>query len=319
MDISIIIPVYNEEKNIPILHKKLKDVLTRLNKSYEIIYVDDGSTDSSFSVLKKIADRDETVTIIKLRKNFGQTSALDAGFKNSTGSIIITIDADLQNDPEDIPKLIEKLEEGFDVVSGWRYKRKDPFSKKIFSRISNYLRRKLTREIIHDSGCTLKAYKRICIKDLDLYGEMHRYIPTLLRWKGFKITEIKVKHYPRKYGKTKYNYKRLIRGLLDLLSAKFWLDYSTRPLHFFGTIGLLLILIGTILAILNMGYYLFILKKLFSVGPILLLSSLFILTGIQFLLFGFLADIEIKTYYSSEKTYNIEKIYKAKSSYKNQL
>jgi len=304
--LSIVIPTYNEEKNISILYKSLKSVLSKYQ--YEIIFVDDGSTDRTFDVLSNINNKDKKVKVIKFRRNFGQTAAIDAGFKNSKGDIIITMDADLQNDSKDIPKLLFKMKEGYDVVSGWRYKRKDNFMKKFFSKISNSLRTLLTGEKLHDSGCSLKAYKKKCVKDLDLYGETHRFIPALLTWKGYKIGEIKVNHRPRKYGKTKYGLKRLIRGFLDLLVVLFWQKYSTRPIHLFGSFGLILFVIGMVL-----GSTLVILRLFFGVllanrtSP--LLAVTLVLLGVQFFLFGILADISIKNYYKGiKKNYSIEKI-----------
>lgn len=304
LDISVVIPVYNEEENISGLHSKLKKVMGRLNKSYEIIFVDDGSTDDSFKILEKLHRQYKNIKAVKFRKNFGQTAALNVGIKNAEGPIIVTMDADLQNDPEDIPRLIEKLKDGFDVVSGWRFERKDSFSKRLLSLLSNFLRRAITKEELHDSGCSLKAYKRECFEDLELYGEMHRFIPTLLRWKGFKIGEAKVKHSPREHGKSKYNYKRVFRGFVDLVNAKLWMDYSTRPAYLFFKLAIL-----NILASLVFLFYNFIRYGLrFNVGPVLLAAVLFFIIGIQFLSFGFLAEIQGKTYHSLNKSYNIEKI-----------
>ncbi|MBS3098114.1 glycosyltransferase family 2 protein [Candidatus Woesearchaeota archaeon] len=307
VDISIVVPVFNEEKNVGILYSRLTDVLRRIKKAYEIIFVDDGSNDRSFYVLRRIHEKDKRVKIIKFRKNFGQTAALDAGFKNSKGMIIITIDADLQNDPDDIPRLLEKMEEGYDVVSGWRIKRKDSLLKKIPSKFSNLFVRKFTKVSIHDSGCTLKAYKKECFNGLDLYGEMHRFIPGLLKWKGFKIGEIKVKHHPRRYGQSKYGVARLLKGFLDLLIIKFWMQYSARPIHLFGGFGILFSSVGFVI-----GLYLTIIRIFFnqplSNRPLLLLALLLIILGVQLVVFGVLADIMIKVYYKEGRdVYSIEK------------
>ena len=308
IEISVIIPACNEQDNLIPLYSELKKVLDFLKKPYEIIFIDDGSTDRTFDVLSKINRKDKKIKVIKFRRNFGQASAIDAGFKNSKGDIIITTDADLQNDPKDIPKLLSKMREGYHVVSGWRYKRKDNLMKKFFSKISNSLRMLLTGERIHDSGCTLKAYKRECIENLDLYGEMHRFIPAILFWKGYKIGEIKVNHRPRKFGKSKYSVKRLVKGFLDLLVVFFWQKYSARPIHLFGGSGLVLFIIGMLL-----GLVLVILRLFFGV-PLSnrmtpLLAVLLVILGVQFFLFGILADISIKNYYKTEgKIYSIEKI-----------
>lgn len=304
LSISIVIPVYNEEENILILHNELRNVMDKLNKSYEIIFIDDGSTDNSFKILEKLHKRYNNIKVIKFRNNFGQSAAISAGFSNARGSILVVMDADLQNDPKDIPKLLDKLEEDYDVVSGWRFERKDPFSKIFLSKLSNFLRRIITKENIHDSGCSLKAYKKECFADLELHGEMHRFIPTLLRWRGFKIGEVKVKHLPRKYGKSKYNYTRVFRGFVDLVNAKLWMDYSTRPAYLFFKLGSFNIILSVVFLFYNFVKY----GTRFNVGPILLASVLFFIIGIQFLSFGFLAEIEGKTYYSLNKSYNIEKI-----------
>ena len=303
-DISIVIPVYNEEENIPVLYNKIKGIMKKLNKGYEMIFVDDGSTDSSFKALERLHRKDKNVKIVKFRGNFGQTAALNVGFKYAKSPVIVTMDADMQNDPNDIPNLLSKLKEGYDVVSGWRYNRKDPISKVFFSKLSNLLRSLVTKETIHDSGCSLKAYKRECFEDLDLYGEMHRFIPTLLRWKGFKVGEVKVSHLPRKYGKSKYNYKRIFRGFVDLVNAKLWMDYSTRPSYLFFKLGSFNILVAIVFVLYNIIRYGF----SFNVGPILLGAVLFFIIGVQFLSFGFLGEMQAKTYHSLKKPYNIEKI-----------
>jgi len=250
-------------------------------------------------------EKNRRVKIIRFRKNFGQTAAMDAGFKNAKHPVIITLDADLQNDPADIPLLLKKMDEGYDVVSGWRYNRKDSISKKIFSKIASLMRKALTKDRIHDSGCTLKAYKKECFNNLNLYGEAHRFIPTLLAWKGYRIGEVKVSHNERKYGKTKYTSSRIFRGFLDLLTLKFWQDYSTRPLHFFAKIGSFNILIGLLLILYNLVRYGF---TPAGVGPTLLAAVLFILVGMLFFGFGFLAEIIIRLFYSQNKSYEIDRI-----------
>jgi len=304
--ISVVIPVYNEEKNISLLHNKLDIVLRKINKDYELIFVDDGSTDSSFKILESLQKKNKNTKVIKFRSNFGQTAALNVGFKYAKSPVLVTMDADLQNDPADIPKLLNKLKQGYDVVSGWRYKRKDPVSKILFSKLSNILRRLIVKEVIHDSGCSLKAYKKECFDDLELYGEMHRFIPTLLRWKGFRIGEVKVTHLPRRFGKSKYNYKRIFSGFVDLINSKLWMDYSTRPSYLFFKLGSFSSFIAVILLIYNIIKY----GAVLNVGPILLASVLLFIIGVQFLSFGFLAEIQSKTYHSLNKPYNIEKILK---------
>ncbi len=311
MDISVVIPVYNEEKNIQPLYNKLKPVMDSLNKEYEIVFVDDGCIDKTFQTLERLHRKDERVRVIKFRKNFGQTAALGSGFEHSRGKVVISMDGDLQNDPQDIPKVLKRLEEGYDVVSGWRYERKDSFLTKILpSKFSNWLAMKLTGLNIHDFGCSLKAYTADSLRGIKLYGEMHRYIPALVAMNGFKVTEVKVKHHPRKYGETKYGLMRLLKGFLDLLYIKFWSDYSTRPLHFFGLLGVILVLLGSFI-----GFYKVMISFLYFglpliAGPLLLLSVLVIIIGLQFITFGFLVEIQVRIYYdlSEDRKSKIEGI-----------
>ena len=284
--ISVVIPVYNEEDSIEPLYKELKSALTGLKKTYEIIFIDDGSTDRTFKILEGFHKKDKNTTVIKFRKNFGQTPAISAGFNNSKGDVIITMDADLQNDPKDIPRLLKEIEKGYDVVSCWRKYRKDSvITKKIPSKISNIIAKKMTGVNINDFGCTLKAYRREAIKDIELYGEMHRYIPALVSWKGFRIGEIAVKHHERKFGETKYNMSRLVRGFLDLISIKFWMKYSTMPLHFFGTIGLLTASIGFVINAYLTFTKIFLNRPL-SERPLLILGVFLVTIGVQFITFG---------------------------------
>ncbi|MCK4589180.1 MAG: glycosyltransferase family 2 protein [Nanoarchaeota archaeon] len=304
VDISVVIPVYNEEKNVAILHKKVKEVLDTLNKKYEIIFINDGSKDRTYEELLKL----KKVKIINFRKNFGQSAAMDAGFKAIKGEIVVSMDGDLQNDPVDIPRLIAKLDEGYDVVSGWRKRRKDSLQKNFFSIFASRLRRKILKTNLHDFGCSLKAYRKECFKNFDLMGEMHRYIPPMLAWKGFRLGEVKVHHHSRKYGKTKYGLKRLFNGFLDLLYIKFWGSYSTRPLHFFGLLGFLQYGLSVVIFIEQFVKALLI--KGLTVGPLLLLGVLLVITGTMFIIFGFLGEILIRTYYSKagEKAYSIKNI-----------
>ncbi|MBN2368341.1 glycosyltransferase, partial [Candidatus Woesearchaeota archaeon] len=249
------------------------------------------------------------VKIIKFRKNFGQTAAWDAGFRNSRGTLVVTLDADLQNDPKDIPQLIAKLNQGYDVVSGWRHRRKDSFTKKFFSGISRFLRKRIIDDNIHDSGCSLKVYKRECLDDLYLTGEMHRYITEMLVLRGFRIGEVKVNHSPRKHGRTKYNFVRLPKGFLDLLIIAFWQKYSSRPIHIFGIMGFLLAVFGFVLGVFSLYLKVFQNQDLTETF-VPMLAILSVIIGVQFLVSGILADIAIKTYYRGEKkNYYVEKIY----------
>jgi len=305
--ISVVIPIYNEEKNLFQLYEELKETLDLIDKEYEILFVDDGSTDGSFKILSGFRESGVDVHIIKLRRNYGQTAALQAGFNSAKGEIIITMDADLQNDPKDIPNLIRKIEEGWDVVSGWRKNRKDSISKKITSKISNWLARRMINLKIHDLGCTLRAYKREAVQNLEIYGELHRYLLVLIAWRGFKITEIEVNHRKREHGRTKYGYSRIITGFIDLLLIKFLLSYFSKPMLMFGLFGLFSMFLGTIF-----GSYLVIQKYLFGISiadkPLLLLTVLLIIFGVQFISTGLLADMIKRTHYKHNQVYEIEEI-----------
>jgi len=309
MKVSVVIPIFNERENIPILYEKLRSVIDKLDDyEWEIVFADNASTDGSFEILKEIHRKDKRVKVIRLRRNFGQTGSLAAGLDFATGDVIITMDGDLQNDPEDIPLFLEKIQEGYDIVSGWRYDRKDPITKKIPSKIYNWLASKLTGVKIHDFGCTFKAMRKEVVKNIRLYGEMHRYIEALASEMGVSIAEIKVRHHPRIYGKSKYGISRIIKGFLDLLTVKFLLSYSTRPLHLFGVPGLILTLLG----ILTGGYLTF--KWFMGVSiwgrPLLLLAILLIIVGVQFIVMGLLAEMIIRAYYEStgKKIYYVKEI-----------
>lgn len=307
--LSIVIPAYNEAENIGELYSELTSVLDKMGREYEVIFVDDGSTDGSFGVLSDMCKRSKHLKVIRLRRNSGQSAALSAGFDHATGDYIITLDADLQNDPADIPRLIEAMGEDYDVVCGWRASRKDNFSKNFFSMISNVLRKSMAGESIHDSGCTLRIYKKECVNDLELYGEMHRYIPALMSINGYRVGEIKVNHRERRHGKSKYNWKRIVKGFSDLLVVVFWSKFSMRPMHVFGTTGISMGSFGVVVSA-----YLIIEKLLFNLRlsdrPLFILSLLSMVIGLQFIAFGVLADISLKTYYGQRKfkNYRIAKI-----------
>ena len=308
--LSIVIPAYNEEGNVKELFLEIKNTLDKILKKnisgYEVIFIDDGSTDKTFLNLLSLKNEyKEKVRIIQFRKNFGQTPALKAGFNLAKGDLIVTMDSDLQNDPKDIPRLIEKLKEGYDVVSGWRINRQDGFSKRIFSKIANKLRKKMIGDDLHDYGCSLKIYKKECIKDLQLSGELHRYITAYLYIKGYKIGEIKVNHRPRKSGKTKYDLNRGVNGLMDLFFLKFWSSFSDRPLHFFGRLGIyqwilaLLIFIEQIIkAIIVKGLWF---------GPLFALAITLLTTGLLTIIFGFLSEMMSRAYFKEEERYSIKR------------
>jgi glycosyltransferase involved in cell wall biosynthesis len=299
INVSIVIPVHNEEENILPLYHELLPVLQRIGGRNEVIFIDDGSTDGTLKKLKEICMRDKTVKTIKLRRRSGQSLALKTGFEFASGKIIVSMDGDMQNNPEDIPKMLETLDrENLDAVCGWRHDRKDPLLKRNFSKISNWLRRKLTEDPIHDSGCTLRAYKKECVKDLELYGELHRYIPSLIFWMGYKIGEVKVDHRPRVHGTSKYDWKRLTKGFLDLIMVTFYQKYFLKPMHVLGTLGLTLGFLGYILLI-----YLGILRVFYGVGlsdrPLFILAIMLFIAGLQFIILGVLADMIVRANYSS--------------------
>lgn len=299
--LSVVVPLYNEEGNVSELHRQIVQSLTLLpDWDSEIIFVDDGSTDNTCVECLEL----EPVILVTLRKNFGQTAAFDAGFKQATGDVIVTLDGDLQNDPNDIPALLAKMEEGYDIVSGWRKSRKDTLAKKITSRSANILRKLFFNDTIHDSGCALKVYKKECFKDLDLYGEMHRFIPALLENQGYRAGEVVVNHRPRLHGQSKYgNLKRGLKSLTDMISVWFWGRYSARPLHIFGSAGLILSVIGTGILML-----MFILKLIFEfelaerIWP--LIGVFLIITGVQLFMIGIVSDVLSKIYYRSHNRMN---------------
>jgi len=299
LDLSIVCPVLNEEQNIPELHTEIKASCENLGRSYEIIFVDDGSWDGSFPALKSVAQMDPKVKVIRLRRNFGQTAALAAGFDYANGEIIITLDADLQNDPRDFGLLINKIQAGYDIVSGWRKKRKDNFFlRRIPSTLANWLISAITRVKLHDYGCTLKAFRREVVENINLYGELHRFIPAIASNIGVSIAEIEVHHRARRHGKSKYSVFRFVKVILDLLTVKFLLSYSTRPLQIFGVFGLISGLTGGVIA-LYLSYQRLFMNQGIGGRPLLLLAILLIVIGIQFITLGLLAEVMVRAYHES--------------------
>jgi glycosyltransferase involved in cell wall biosynthesis len=300
LDITIVIPLFNEEESIIPLYEKLLDVLPGLKRSFEIILINDGSTDDSQDVLNRLARRDTRVRVIQLRRNFGQTPAMAAGFDHARGRIIIPMDADLQNDPVDIPLLLAKLDEGYDIVSGWRKDRQDKeVIRKIVSRIANRLIGSITGVKLHDSGCSLKAYRAEVLKGTKLYGEMHRFLPALADRMGARIAEVPVTHHARQFGKSKYGLKRTAKVILDLITVKFLAEFATKPLYMFGGIGALLfgaaVLAGaeTLWEKFSFGVYV-------HNNPFILIAVFLAILGVNFILMGLLAELIVRTYHESQ-------------------
>jgi glycosyltransferase involved in cell wall biosynthesis len=308
--ISVIIPVYNEGQNISSLYEKLASVLDQIGKGYEVIFVDDGSSDDTLAHLKSISEKSSQVRVLVLSRNFGQTAALSAGIDSSRGGIIIPMDGDHQNDPEDIAPLLQKIEEGYDVVSGWRQDRKDPFLKR---RLPSILANKIISFIggvrLHDYGCTLKAYRRDILKNIRLYGEMHRFIPIYAEWIGGRVSEIPVRHHARKFGSSKYGMSRVFKVILDLMVVKFLVSYSQKPIYVFGGMGFLMIF-GSFLSGLYALYLKFFKGVSFILTPLPLLCVLLLTLGFLSILMGLLAEILTRTYYESQgkPTYQIKEV-----------
>jgi glycosyltransferase involved in cell wall biosynthesis len=308
-EISVVVPLLDEKDNIGLLYEQITQTLADQH-SYEIIFIDDGSTDESFAILEKLHMADEKVRVIRFRRNFGQTAALAAGFAHARGRIIVAMDADLQNDPADIPKMIAKLGEGFDVVSGWRKKRHDHLITRLLpSKIANWLISRITGVRLHDYGCTLKAYRREVLAETKLYGEMHRFIPALASWSGARIAEMVVNHRPRTAGTAKYGLGRTWKVVLDLITVKFLGSFSTKPIYIFGSLGLLsaasAILFGMIVLYQKLAH-----GSDMSGNPLLVLTAVFIIATIQFILMGLLAELLVRTYHESQNrpTYVIKEI-----------
>ena len=300
LDLSIIIPIYNEQQSIPQLIEKVAHVLDDVPCNYEIICIDDGSQDGSTEILRELAQQSKNLKAIILRRNYGQTPAMAAGFKYAQGKIIVTLDGDLQNDPADIPRLVSKLAEGYDLVSGWRKHRQDDvLTRLIPSKIANWIIGKLTGVHLHDYGCSLKAYRAELVADMNLYGELHRFLPALAYIEGARITELPVRHHSRPFGQSKYGLGRTFRVMMDLFTVVFMKKFLTRPMHVFGLVGLGLMILGII-----SGGYLTVIKLLGEdIGnrPLLILAVLLTLTGVQLFSFGLLAELMMRTYHESQK------------------
>lgn len=287
--ISIVIPLHNEERSIALLYEELQAALEPLGQEWEAVFVDDGSVDGSFAALTRLHDANENVRVVRLRRNFGKAAALAAGFSQACGEIVVTIDADLQDDPAEIPRLLVKLDEGFDLVSGWKTRRRDPLRRRVLSRIFNWVTGRMSGLRLHDMNCGLKAYRAEVVRGMPLYGELHRFIPVLAQYRGFRVAELPVNHRPREHGRSRYGVERYIRGFLDLLTVSFIGRYRHRPLHLFGGLGLILGLLGAAILV-----YLTVVKALgHAIGerPLLTLGVLLVVVGLQFFSLGLISEM----------------------------
>ena len=299
-DLSVVVLLYNEEENLRPLHAELRATLERLGAPYQIVYVDDGSTDGGFAVLSELQQRDAHVTVVRLSRNYGQTAALAAGFDHATGTVIVTLDADQQNDPADIPMMLAKLDAGYDVVAGWRVARQDPLlTRRLPSMVANALIGWITGVRLHDYGCTLKVMRRSVVTELRLYGEMHRFIPALASDLGARIAEVQVHHRRRRAGASKYGLSRIVRVVLDLITVRFLSSYLTRPIQVFGVIGLLSSLVGVAITGL-MGFERIVFGVPLANRPIVWLGILLTLMGLQFITMGLLGELLVRTYHESQ-------------------
>jgi glycosyltransferase involved in cell wall biosynthesis len=305
--LSIVIPVYNEEESLPLLYENLVSTLATIDYDYEIIYVDDGSNDTSFALLQQLAQQDTQVKVIKFTRNYGQTAALAAGIDHAQKEAVIFLDADLQNDPSDIPMMLAKLNEGYDVVSGWRKQRQDQWLTRVLpSQMANWIISKVTKVYLHDYGCTLKIYRREVLQGYRLYGEMHRFLPAYAAQVGARIVEVPVKHHPRRHGQSKYGLERTVKVILDLFTVKFLNSYAQKPIHVFGGVGIALVFVSCLLV-----FYLLLEKTFWGTSlirnPLLLMSVMFMIIGVQSIFMGLLGELVVRTYYESQDkpTYHV--------------
>ncbi len=302
--LSVLVPLYNEDESLRLLYNEIIKAVNRISCDYEILFVDDGSTDNSLGIIKDLRKKDNKVRYISFRTNYGKSAALEIGFKAVKGDVVVTMDADLQDDPAEIPNLLKKLEQGYDLVSGWKKVRHDPFIKKYTSRFFNFVTQITSGIKIHDFNCGLKAYRVEVVKSVNLYGELHRYIPVLADWQGFRISEIAVKHQARKFGKTKFGISRFFKGSVDLMTVLFTTRYIKRPMHLFGLLGMISFLLGFIVSLyLSIGWIFY--NQPLSNRPLLFLGMLLIIVGVQFFSIGLLGEIMVHNF-TDDKEYNIK-------------
>jgi len=299
MDLSIVVPIFNESDNLPTLCERVTAALAESGIGYEVILVDDGSTDGSFEIMKGMALEDRRWKVIRFRRNFGQTAAMAAGFSAASGRVVIPMDGDLQNDPADIPMLLAKIDEGYDVVSGWRMNRQDTFNRRLPSVLANRLISRLTAVHLHDYGCTLKAYRREVLDGINLYGEMHRFVPALASQIGARVAEVPVRHHPRLHGTSKYGLSRTMRVVLDLMTVMFLLSYSTKPIQLFGKWGIYSFFAGTLSGVITLYMKLFEQTSM-NRNPLLILTAFLLFMGVQFIALGLLGELNARTYYEAQ-------------------
>ncbi len=303
IDISIVIPAFNEEKSLPELLLQIEEIILPLHLIYEVVVIDDGSTDGTLDMLKSLKEQYKPLKVISFRRNYGKSAALSEGFKVVQGKYVITMDADLQDDPQEIPKLISKLEEGYDLVSGWKKKRRDPLSKTIPSRIFNYVTSRISSIRIHDFNCGLKAYRNEVVKEVQVYGELHRFLPVLAHWNGYRVGEEIVKHHSRKHGRTKFGINRFFNGFFDLMTVIFITRFKTSPLHIFGLLGLLSMIVGLVTELyLTIGWFL---GQDIRNRPLFFFGILTIIVGVQFIVFGLLGEM-ISAHFAERVEYSIK-------------
>jgi len=306
--VSFVVPVLDEEGCVAELHERIAEVMERLGRRHELIFVDDGSTDSTLAVLREISARDARVRVVEFRRNFGKSAALDAGFRLAAGEVVFTMDADLQDDPEEIPRFLETLDSGYDLVSGWKHRRRDPLGKTLPSRLFNGVTRAFSGLALHDFNCGFKAYRREVTQDLDIYGELHRYIPVLAHGRGFRVGEIPILHHPRTRGRSKFGVERFARGFYDLLTATVLTRFSRRPLHLMGSLGLLTLLAGTLIN-LYLTYIWFFTEQPIGSRPLLSLGVLLMIVGVQFFSLGLIGDLLVSVSHRTRPHYAIRAIH----------
>jgi glycosyltransferase involved in cell wall biosynthesis len=316
IDVSLVIPVLDEQYSLRELHRRITKVAKANNFNHEILFINDGSTDQTPGILEELAGEDDRVEVIHFRRNFGKSAALDAGFKRARGRVLITMDADLQDEANEIPRLLSKLDEGYDLVSGWKKQRNDPLNKKIPSKLFNFTVSRVSGLKLHDFNCGFKAYRREAVEGLSLYGEMHRFVPVLVHWRGFRVTEVAVDHHMRQHGRSKYGFKRLFKGFFDLLTVVLLTRFVTRPLHLFGGVGMLFGVLGVLILLYLTGLWLAG-KGPIGSRPLLFLGLLLVMVGVQFVCTGLVAELIIRSEHEERHSYVIQSCHRSSANAQN--